>query len=299
MQALPSSEDLQCFCEVARLASFKGAARALALTPGAVSQRIRNLEALLGVALFARTTRSVALTLEGHAFLAHAPLALAALELALRAGRGQSEVLPMELHLGTRHELGMSWVVPMLPGLRRALPAITFHLYFGSGPDLLLRVRSSEIDCAVTSSRLTDPKLAAHVLHEERYVLVASPKLLARLPFTRREHGARHTLIDSDVGRPLSRYLREAPGGVGDLKFAALRRMGTISAIRAMVLAEEGVAVLPEYYVREDLDRRRLRRLLPNVPILHDHFRLVFRGDDPRTGYFDALATHMRACALK
>jgi DNA-binding transcriptional LysR family regulator len=138
MQTLPSAEDLRCFCEVARLASFKGAARALALTPGAVSQRIRNLEALLGVALFARTTRSVALTLQGHAFLAHAPVALAALERALRAGRGESEALPLELHLGTRHELGMSWVVPMLPGLKRALPAITFHLYFGSGPDLFV-----------------------------------------------------------------------------------------------------------------------------------------------------------------
>jgi DNA-binding transcriptional LysR family regulator len=105
-------------------------------------------------------------------------------------------------------------------------------------------------------------------------------------------------LIDADVGRPLSRYLRDAPGGVGDLEFAGLRRMGTIAAIRAMVLAEEGVAVLPEYYVREDLARRRLRRLLPSVPILSDRFRLVFRADDPRSGYFDALAIHMRGCRL-
>jgi hypothetical protein len=39
------------------------------------------------------------------------------------------------------------------------LPSLDIHLYFGSGPDLLLRLRSREIDCAVTSSRVADPKL--------------------------------------------------------------------------------------------------------------------------------------------
>ncbi len=298
METLPSPEDLQCFCEVARLSSFKGAARSLALTPGAISQRIRGLEELLGVTLFMRTTRSVALTLEGHAFLAHAPAALRALTHAMRAGRGQSEALPMELHLGTRHELGMSWIVPMLPSLSRAFPSLTFHLYFGSGSDLLLRVRSSEIDCAVTSSRLSDPKLDSRVLHDERYVFVGAPALLRKRPLTRAEHSAQHMLIDSTADRPLSRYLREAPNGVGDLQFAGLRRIGTIAAIRALVIAGEGVAVLPEYYVRDDLKKKRLSRLLPRAPLLDDQFRLVFRIDDPRSGYFDALAAHMRARPL-
>jgi hypothetical protein len=63
--------------------------------------------------------------------------------------------------LGTHQELWMSWIVPQLERLERALPSVDLHLYFRTGPNLLLRVPTMEIDCAVTSSRYTDPKLDA------------------------------------------------------------------------------------------------------------------------------------------
>ena len=75
------------------------------------------------------------------------------------AARGEEGPAPMELALGTRHELGLSWIVPMLGLLEREHPHLTLDLYFSSGPDLELRVRSGEIDCAVTSRRTTDPTL--------------------------------------------------------------------------------------------------------------------------------------------
>lgn len=299
MKALPSPEDLQCFAEVARLSSFSGAAHSLALSPGAVSQRIRNLEDQLGVELFRRTTRTCALTRAGHAFRTHALRTLEAAEEAVRASRGEVEPPPLELVLGTRHELGMSWIVPMLPSLGKELPSLTFHLYFGSGADLLHRVRSLVVDCAVTSSRLSDPKLDARVLHEERYVFVGAPRLLSERPLSRPADCRAHTLLDTTEELPLYRYLRDAPGGVGDLGFGAVRRMGAIAAIRALVLAAEGVAVLPEYYVKQDIQRRRLRRLFPKAPVLSDQFRLVFRADDTRVSYFEAVASHMRARPLR
>lgn len=299
MQPLPSPDDLQCFVEVARLSSFRSAARALSVTPGAVSQRIRRLEELLGVALFQRTTRSVALTQPGHALLPRAHAALRATEEAVRASQGPEAQPPLDLQLGTRHELGMSWIVPMLPGLTREMPWLTLHLYFGSGSDLLLRVRSLQIDCAVTSTRLTDPKLDSRVLHAEHYVFVGAPALLRKLPLRSPRDCPRHTLLDTTEALPLFSYLRDAPGGIGDVQFAAARRLGTISAIRAMARMGEGVAVLPEYYVREDLRRKRLTRLLPRAPISSDQFRLVFRRDDARASHFDMIATYMRQKPLK
>jgi len=58
-------EGLPQFLAVARLASFRAAAQELGVTPGAVSQSIKTLEARLGVLLFIRTTRNVALTEAG------------------------------------------------------------------------------------------------------------------------------------------------------------------------------------------------------------------------------------------
>src|SRR6185503_17822397 len=115
---LPALDSLRCFAEAARLLNFRAAARAVALTPAALGQRIQQLEAQLGRPLFHRTTRRVTLTEAGLALLPHAQTALAAADACLRAGRGETGPPPQELVLGTRHELGMSWIVPMLPLLR-------------------------------------------------------------------------------------------------------------------------------------------------------------------------------------
>ncbi len=299
MQPLPSPDDFQCFIEVARLSSFREAARALAVTPGAVSQRVRRLEELIGVELFTRTTRSVVLTQAGHALLPRAHAALRATEEAVSASRGPEDQPPVELQLGTRHELGMSWIVPMLTSFTKEMPWLTLHLYFGSGADLLLRVRSLQIDCAVTSTRLTDPKLDSRILHDEHYVFVAAPSLLERVRLRNKDDCRRHTLLDTTEALPLFRYLRDAPGGIGDVEFAATRRLGTISAIRAVVRQGDGVAALPAYYVSDDLERGRLRRVLPKAPISSDQFRLVFRADDPRASHFELMAAHMRQRPLK
>jgi LysR family glycine cleavage system transcriptional activator len=287
---LPDLESLRCFAEAARLLNFRAAARAVGLTPAALGQRIRQLEEQMEVRLFHRTTRRVLLTEQGSALLPYAQSALATAQDCLRAARGELGPVPMEIELGTRHELGLSWLVPMLPRLRAAHPGLTIHLYFGSGPDLELRVRTQEIDCAVSSRRLTDPKLDFVRLHREDYVFVAAPALLRRRPFRRAEDAAQHTLVDVSRELALFRYWRDATGGSDALAFRALVRIGTIDGIRALVLGGEGVAVLPEYLVAPDLTARRLVRVMPRVKLLNDHFRLIFRGDDPRQHVYRALA---------
>ncbi len=287
---LPDLESLRCFVLVARTLNFRAAAKAAALTPAALGQRIRKLEDTLGAPLFHRTTRRVALTEAGLALLPQARATLAAAEDCLRAAQGDLGPVPMDLVLGTRHELGLSWLVPLLPALRAALPGVTFHLYFGSGPDLELRTRTQEIDCAISSRRLTDPALDFVRLHREDYAFVGSPALLAQIPLSTPEDAARHTLIDTSAELPLFRYWRDAPGGQDSLAFGRLLSMGTIAAIEALVVAGEGVAVLPRYLVAPKLESGALVEVMPHVVPLHDAFRLLFRADDPRRTVFTTLA---------
>jgi DNA-binding transcriptional LysR family regulator len=290
---LPSIDDLRCFAAAARLLNFRAAARAVALTPAALGQRIQKLESELGVQLFRRTTRSVSLTEAGLALAPFAERCLASARECVQAARGETGPPPMEITLGTRQELGMSWVVPQLVELERRFPSLDLHLYFGSGRDLLVRVRALEIDCAVTSSRFSDPRLDAIPLHREDYVFVGSAALLGKLPLTKDAHASAHTLLDESVDLPLYRYFRDASGGPDRLAFRRIVRLGGIAAIRQRVLAGAGVAVLPQYLVGPDLAQRTMRRIFPKAPMLHDYFRLVFRADDARRAMFEKLAERM------
>lgn len=296
---LPSLESLRCFVEAARLLSFRKAARAAGLTPAALGQRIRQLEEQLGEPLFHRTTRRVLLTEAGARLVPQARRVLEEAAACLSVAAGSVDPPPSEIVLGTRHELGLSWIVPLLPRLRAARKGLTVNLYFGSGSDLLLRLRTAEIDCAVTSSRLTDPALEGLRLHREDYVFVGARRLLAARPLDSAAAAGQHALIDTDEQLALFRYWRDAPGGLDSLRFARVLRMGTIAAIRQLVLRGEGVAVLPRYYVAQDLAARRLTRVLPAVEPLHDFFRLVFRSDDPRRPLYELLATTMQQAPLR
>lgn len=271
----------------------------MALTPAALGQRIAQLEAQVGQALFHRTTRRVSLSEAGLAMLGYAQQALEAAEASLRAGRGETGPPPQDLVLGTRHELGMSWIVPMLPLLRRQHPQLTIHLYFGSGSDLLIRVRTGEVHCAVGSMRMDDPKLDAVRLHREDYVFVGQPALLRRLPLRRPADAAAHTLLDERSALPLYAYWRDSTGGGDRLTFGRFVYLGTTAAIRAAVLAGDGVAVLPKYLIGPDVAAGRLTPILPRVKPLHDFFRLIFRSDDPRRSLYQAVATTMSSQPLR
>jgi LysR family glycine cleavage system transcriptional activator len=295
---LPSVDALAAFAEVARRLNFRAAARALALTPAALGQRVRQLEERVGRPLFQRTTRRVSLTEAGLALLPAAQGALAAASDCLRAARGETGPPPQELVLGTRHELGMSWIMPMLPRLRRAHPELTIHVYFGSGSDLLLRVRSGEVHCAVGSMRIDDPAFDSVRLHREDYVFVGAPALLRRQPLRRAADAEAHTLIDERAGLPLYSYWRDAAGSALPLRFERVVYFGTIAAIRAGALAGDGVAVLPRYLVAHDLAARRLALVLPRVRPVSDYFRLIFRVDDPRGALYRAVGGVMLAAPL-
>jgi len=287
---LPSLDSLQCFERAARLLNFRQAARAVGLTPAAFGQRIQKLEDQMGVKLFVRTTRSVHLTEAGSALLEPAERCLRLAEETMRVARGESMPPPMDLTLGTRHELGLSWILPQFDRLEKARPWLQLHLYFGSGPDLILRVRTMEVDCAVTSTRFSDPKLDSLRLHREEYVLCGAASLLTRQPLKRPEDAKHHALLDASAELPLFRYWKDAPKGGDRLRFARGVFLGGIEAIHRRILAGAGVGVLPEYLIRHELASGRLLRVFPAVVLLHDYFRLVFRTDDPRRVVYEGLA---------
>lgn len=298
LRALPDPESLRCFLAAMEAPTFRAAAKQVALTPAALGQRIKLLEERLETVLFARTTRSVAPTEAALALAPAATSALRALAACAAAVRGDGDRPTVELVIGTRDELGRSWLVPQLASWRQSLPHLRAHLYFGQGNDLLARVRTAEIDCAITSTRFADPRLEALVLHEERYVFVGAPRLLKQHPLRRPEEAAAHVLLDAGPDLPLFRYFREAEGAPV-LRFSDVTRLGAIGPIKHEVLRGAGVAVLPRYFTEPEIKKHRLNVLFPRVVPHSDYFRLVFRAGDPRRPTFDALAATLKAAPLR
>ena len=295
---LPDLESLRCFEAAATHLSFRVGARAIGLSPAAFGNRIKRLEDQLAAPLFARTTRRVELTPAGHHLLPQARLVLSEAARCARVVHDRGAV-PHELTLGTRFELGLSWLTPALEPLRTAHPERTLHLVFGDSEDLLARARDGLLDAAVTSARLTAGGFTYEALHDEDYAFVGSAKRLAHRGLTRPADAAHHTLLDIAPDLPLFRYFLDAGARREPWSFARAEYLGTIGAIRLRVLQGAGVAVLPLYFVQADLKARRLVRIRPRLPLQRDAFRLVWRANHPRSDLLRELAADLRRLPLR
>jgi DNA-binding transcriptional LysR family regulator len=270
---LPSVESLRCFHSGAHHLNFRRAAAEVGLTPTAFSERIRRLEDELGCALFVRTTRRVDLTAQGEALVPVAERALTSVEACARAVRDGGSIRT-RLKVGTRFELGLSWLIPAFIELERRMPHLSVDSYFGSGDDIVDRLERGLVDCIVTSAPLAREAWHSDVLHPETYEFVGAAALVRNRPLRKLKDAREHTLLDVDETLPLARYLLSAEPG---LEFAEVRACGAGAAIAQRVLSGSGVAVLPTYMIRAELASRRLVRLLPKVRLLSDSFRLLYR----------------------
>lgn len=296
---LADPDSLRCVELAATHLNFREAAARVGLSAAAFSDRIRRVEEDLGVRLFERTTRSVRLTAVGNRLLPQVRVCLEDLRALERLAHAQAGPEPWSVTVGTRWELGMSWIVPALGALREARPERTVNLVFGDSPELVAGLRRGHPDVVITSYRVTQADLVAAPLHEETYVFVAAPDLLARIPMRGAVDARAHVLLDTLPDLPLFRYLLDAVGGGEVWSFAGTELLGAIGAVRTRALAGAGVAVLPEYFVAEDLARGTLVRLLPDVTLPADQFRLWWRRGHPHADGLRGLADELRARPLQ
>jgi DNA-binding transcriptional LysR family regulator len=294
---LPDLDSLRCFDAAASRLNFRAAAAQVFLSPAAFSDRIKRLEEQVGAPLFVRSTRRVALTAHGQALWPRARVALEAARACLSAEAPDES--PYELVLSTRFELGLSWLVPALEPLERARPQRTVHLHFADSPGMMAALKRGSIDCAITSVRLVEANLRYALLHEEAYVFVAAPKLLKALPLKRPEEAVGHRLLDISPDLPLFRYFLDARPKAERWSFERLHYLGTIGAVRAMALAGSGVAVLPRYFVREDLAKGRLGQLFKAQQLQSDFFRLIWRAEHPRHAQLEQLGAELQRLPIQ
>jgi LysR family glycine cleavage system transcriptional activator len=165
---------LRSFEAAGRNGSFKLAADELGLTPGAVSHAIAKLEDALGVALFARTTRAVALTQEGETLMAHMERAFHDMRQGLERVSARGQRL---LRLHAAPSFAAQFLAPRLPRFLEANPGVEIRLAAGTD---YARFKTDEFDADIVYGALpVAPGLLAIDLAEETVTPLCTPALAA------------------------------------------------------------------------------------------------------------------------
>lgn len=195
LRRLPSLDFLKGFEAAGRLLSFTRAAEQLFLTQSALSRQVQALEEALGVALFVRKHRALALTPAGAAFHREVVALLNALAAAAETARGV--VRTPGLTLSTTVSFASLWIIPRLSTFRARHPDVEVYI---SADDHLVDLGRGDVDVAVRYLPDAGAPEGAVRLFGERMLPVVSPKLVRRggAPLARPADLARHVLLHLD-----------------------------------------------------------------------------------------------------
>lgn len=163
---------IEGFLAAADTLSFSRAAQKLHITQSAFSQLIREMEGLLGVRLFERTTRSVALTDAGQSLRLKMRSGIMTIEEACLDALAISRLEKGHVTLGALPSLASGYVTQGLGDLRRRHPGVTASLHEAQNPDLLAMVLEGKVEFSVCAQVPAAPELRFETLFTEELVVV-------------------------------------------------------------------------------------------------------------------------------
>lgn len=260
---------LQAFSAVARAGSVVGAAEELAVTASAISHLLRQLERRLGVALFARKGRGLALTLDGERLAAAVGPALAAIDDALGGLMRRSA----ELRISLLSSFAVHWLIPRLSRFQAQHSDIELLL---STSTRVVDLSTEAFDCAIRLGRGAWPNVMADELYREELVAACSPHWLAAQRIRTPRDLVRATLLHARARRQdWAHWFRAA--SVPDFKSAG----GPVFETRALAIqaavARMGVVVVDPRFIEAELAAGQLAMPFPLRVALENAYWLVWR----------------------
>lgn len=254
--------DIETFLAVANGGSLAAAAKALRLTPSAVSRSIARLEQRLGVTLMRRTTRSLALTAEGQAYRERMSVLLADIA-SVEAGLGLEGQGPRGLlRINASPSIGTMGLLPILPHFTARYPDITVDLTLS---DAIVDLVEERADVAIRIGPLRDTSLRAKKLGHSRMLLVASPDYLARrgTPLTPDDLD-RHDCLRFSFRRSVDSWPFRFGGRIVQRPVHGSFFGNSGEVVRQMAVAGGGIARHGHFHVAQDLKAGRLVEVLPD-----------------------------------
>lgn len=263
------------FIAVAESGSVAAASRMLAIAQSAVTKSMQELEDELGQPLFERSSRGMTLTPQGHRFLASARKVIGAVAEATRLHRAdESAELRGALAVGVTSLVAGYYLSELLSRYRRNCPGVSVQVVEETPPFLEHLLINGELDLAImVSNALGEPQalVAETLTRSPSRVWIASDHPLAQQEQVTLSECAAWDQVVLEADRIDD--LMRAAWARRQVKPRTLLRTSSLEAVRSLVGAGAGIAVLPDFLYRpwtldaEHVDVRPLRDELPTVDV--------------------------------
>lgn len=243
------------FYRAAELGSFKAAADALHITPGALSQQIRQLEERLHVSLFHRLHRKVVLSEDGKRLLPYVRDAFDALHEGVK--QVGEDPNPNTLHLSTLGSFGQQWLVPKMNALKSRYPELSIALM---PTEKLIDFQHEPVDLAIRFGEGVYPGLQSEFLMHDYLYPVAHPLFLEQHPIRVPEDLCQcHLLEDTQHDMSWQAWL-EGIGCSIPMSAASIQYSGVHFVLEG-ALAVQGVALVRHSVASRYIEQGTLVRL--------------------------------------
>lgn len=253
----PSTMSLRCFEASARYLSFTKAAQVLHMTQSAISKQVAHLEDSLNIQLFERSLQRLQLTPTGKLFLKETQIILNQIEISVLnvlAHRNEADTLNLAAH----PTLCSRWLIPILKGFSEINPQI--HLEFQeqiSSSDIDI----SQIDVAFLYGDGVWRDMTSIKLFEETCIAVSSPDLISA-PLNRIEDFQNYVLIQSRARPRVWDEFFQAQDFSHEKSFIG-PRFDTFSACVNSAMICSGIALIPKFFVKKELESGELIQIWP------------------------------------
>jgi len=286
------------FAAVVDAASFTRAADRLGITKAVVSQQVAALERELKSDLLVRTTRRVEPTQAGRLLHARCAAILREAESAM-AELAQSNAVPIGLlRIAAPNDYGTCILATIATAFSRTYPACRVDLVLAdSKVDLI----ANQIDLSIRVGWLDDSTLQTRRIGSFRQLLVAAPGVVKRVAHPR-ELAALPFIANAALREPLTWQFTRGEVERETVQMTQTLTINTTPAVLAAASAGGGLAVLPDFLIRDDLVAGRLIQVLPSWALPSGGIHAVFpaaRFRPPKVTAFVALLidAHKRMAA--
>ncbi|HEY4240344.1 MAG TPA: LysR family transcriptional regulator [Kofleriaceae bacterium] len=288
------------FVRVVEAGKISAAARQLRISAATVSKQLTVLEDELGTKLVARTTRSLSPTPAGRAYYERCLRILRDVEDAQAIGAG---ALGGVVRISIPVTFGLGSTVPILRALVAKHPELRLDIRLEDRiVDLVLEGVDIAIRVASTPPSTVD--VVAHELFEWRRVLVAAPGYLRKRGTPKRPADlARHAALSHTIDVAAETWLLVNGEERERVRVDVRCSSNAGHALRDLALDGAGIAMLPPWFVREELDAGRLRVVLPgwgSAPVVvHALYRAQHRSEPRIREMVDELKAAYAAIAAE
>lgn len=288
MTSIPPLNGLRAFDVAGRRLNFRAAADEMGVTQGAVAQQVRQLEAHLGIALFERLPKGLALTSVGRSY--HERVAAAFAD--LRSATAQLKPEPGKVLISVTPTFASKWLIPNLPDFSEKHPEIDLRIL---ATEKVSSFHSDGIDLAIRQgSPPFGATLNATLLFKQDLIAVVAPRLLDTMQDPNNPETLSRLPKIHDTHDLWPKVLKE--WDVIDQSTRGLRLSQTALAVDAAI-SGQGAALVSRFFVASDIDAGNLLEIGPSNTIgTHDFYLLTLRKTIPSSA-IDTVVSWLKSCA--